>query len=195
MRIGITGSTGFIGSHLYKKCWHVGETALDIGRSNADVGKLDVIYHLATKYVKYPTPSEVVEMADANYAFGLKWLDFAFRNKVKFIYTTSYFEDNPKYLYSLQKKQFSDLVRFYGSQGLKYHIVKIFNTYGENDKRNLFLSRLYRGETVTIKDPNESIQYSHIRDVVDYLYDLRNFEVSGESEVPHKTSRIGSLFE
>jgi nucleoside-diphosphate-sugar epimerase len=190
--IGITGATGYIGSNLLDSCRGYGLDAEGIGKDKTS-GKFDIIYHLATKYVKNHTTDDLYNMIYANYWFGLIWLEQAYRTGAKFIYTTSYFADNPKSLYGMQKKQFGEMVEFYGKKGLDYCIVKIFNTFGPEDDRDLFLTKVFNGEDVSTFDLNNEIKFTHVDTVCDFLLSARY--MNGTVEVPHETGTVGEFIE
>lgn len=197
--IAITGHRGFIGSRLLDKLYDDSEQVCELPKSVTNGTEIynslnwyypDVIYHLATRYIKDPLKEEIELMVEANYSLGIRLLDWSKLHGCKFIYTTSYFADDPKSLYALQKRHIEETAKLYHDlYGVKVAIVKVFNTWSLDDTRDLFLSRVVRGEVKEsdLTEPDGIVKYSHVDEVVKCLADLadKDFDYI-KIEVPHK---------
>lgn len=153
-KILLTGSTGFIGSHLLddlsknnkiyitlrkkKKKNFNNKNIIKINFNNLNnlndklnKIKVDTVIHCATHYVKNHTFKDIKNLGHSNILFGNIILENLEKMKVKkFINFTTVWEnydgqkDNFFNLYSVYKKSFSNLISFYTKKSKK---IKFFN--------------------------------------------------------------------
>ena len=121
----LTGTTGFLGSHLLEALLRESHRVIVLKRSTSDAWRIehllgqctsydvdqipleeifklhqiDCIIHLATFYKKVHLPSDIDSMFDANVTFPTKLLDLAVAHGIKnFINTGTFFEYDPSVL-------------------------------------------------------------------------------------------------
>lgn len=212
-KILLTGASGFIGNHLLHRLLASGHQVFAIANktpilhfSKVTNGKLeifpfneinlikseiDVVFHLATHYVKRNDLDNINRVIDANVMFGRIILDFAIRKKAKFIFTSSYLQylsNSPESPYTLTKKLFSKLAFLSAeSHNLPVTEVIIHDTYGRNDSRdkvlNLIISSSLSDNSFKPENPHSVINLSSVDDVTEILETLIADSVSGSVEI------------
>ena len=204
----VTGATGFIGQHLAARLvtdeWRVvalqrSETAqtaasaalsatgvqLEVFASADDVQRLardvqpDVVFHLATHFLKDHAPDDVARLIDANIAFGAHLLEGLRGSDATVVSAMSYFQfshdvPTPVSLYSATKQAFLDICEYYRAVcGLDVRQVVLFDTFGSGDTRHklvpLLLQALRDGSTVQLGPSRQPINLLYIDDVVSGL--------------------------
>jgi len=172
MKILLTGSTGFIGSNIldklakknlvysivrsrkykntkYKKYIHF----KNYDELNKKIKKLkvDIVIHSATHYVKNHKIEDIIKFVNSNILFGNIILENLQIMKVKkFINFSTVWEDynsienNSLNLYSVYKKSFSNILKFYAKyyNNVKFYNLMISETFGKNDKRKKIINVL-----------------------------------------------------
>jgi len=164
----VSGSTGFIGSHLVNFLSLQGynvyrlqrdvQTDLSNGRLEYrnDVGickyaseiNFDVVIHLATLFLGNHTHDQIGHLIDSNVKLGARLIDFAVNNKVKkFINVSTYaqsingFEYIPQNLYASTKEAFVNILQYYAYEhDIEIYNLEMFDSYGSNDPRKKFLN-------------------------------------------------------
>lgn len=193
MRIAITGSSGFVGSHLIpllKQHKEVEIISLDI-RDGVDICdweqvkdiKADVIIHLANKsYVpdSYEHPKDFFEV---NVNSTLHMLELARINGAKMIYFSSYVYGHPEYLpmdekhpiqafnpYATTKVMCEEMCKGYARDlHVPVAVFRPFNIYGTGQNVQFLLPmmvhQLPTGK-IQVRDDRPKRDYIHIEDVV-----------------------------
>lgn len=163
-KILLTGSTGFVGSailtELSKKhsiyCLNRKKTKQSNKFKNIyfenynDLNKklkkiqVDTVIHCATHYVKNHKINDIIKLSESNIIFGNIILENLFKMKVKtFINFSTVWEnhdgikDNYFNLYSVYKRSFTNLLKYYEKIFPKINFFNLFisDTFGEKDKR------------------------------------------------------------
>lgn len=204
----VTGATGFIGRHLTARLvtdgWRVvslqrsatahapASSALagmgvqvEVFTSSDDVQRLarevqpDVVFHLATHFLKDHAPDDVERLIDANIAFGAHLLEGLRGSGAIVVSAMSYFQysqgaPTPVSLYSATKQAFLEICEYYRVVcGLDVRQVVLFDTFGPGDTRNklvpLLLQALRNGSTVHLGPSRQPINLLYVEDVVSGL--------------------------
>ena len=112
---------------------------------------IDTVIHCASHYVKHHNYEDIIKLSDSNITFGNIILENLDKMKVKkFInFSTRWVNYNGKKnnsfnLYSTYKKNFNEIINFYKKKfkKIKFFNLVLFDTFGENDKRNKIISLL-----------------------------------------------------
>jgi nucleoside-diphosphate-sugar epimerase len=166
----VTGATGFLGHHLVRHLVNLGHDVhvltrassasvylqefsnIGVGISQYDamdeVGSIvrdvspDLVFHLATHYVKDHGPLDVDALIAANVTFGSHLLEALVGTNTVVVSTMSYFQfvgcaPRSFSLYSATKQAFLDVSDFYRvRRSLDIRSVVIYDTYGPDDTRD-----------------------------------------------------------
>jgi nucleoside-diphosphate-sugar epimerase len=232
MNILITGATGFIGSHLVERLLAEKKHKLIlIKRKTSDIwrikdfinkclvydytelqdlekifteNKVDLIIHLATKYVKYENDvNEINEIINTNINFPSTLLYYADKYEVRyFINTGTCFEyqlvnkkinenenKRPFNFYASTKLAFEEILRYYSlNKNIKAITLKLFYPYGEKDNNNKLIPFLIRSiiqnKEINLTKGEQKLDYTYIEDIVDaylksidYIKKIKNYEI------------------
>lgn len=199
----ITGATGFIGRYLLEqlKSGNAG-TIVCLDRKSFRIfqnGKLlerkeqfntfhlsellskikiDVVYHLATKYITDHKEDQIMELVLDNVYFTAKVCELLTEHQPVFINACSYWQFDtkteklvPNNLYAATKNASLSILDHYKIT----HNFRIINavlgdTYGMKDLRPKLLYKLIEaslnGENILLGDPNHVLALTHVSDVV-----------------------------
>lgn len=139
----------------------------------------DGVFHLAALCMGPHEASDLADLVDSNIKFGLEILEAMKASGVKKIINTGTFwqhyknEDyNPVSLYAATKQAFEDLLWFYiKAYDMKAITLKLFDTYGPDDRRNKLISQLkntaYTGAQLLLSEGYQKLDFIHVDDVVD----------------------------
>jgi len=194
MKIAITGSSGFVGSHIVKKLKKSGSDVIALDIKNGiditdwekirSIEKFDVLFHLATKiYVpeSYKNPRDFYY---TNTAGTLNSLELCRIHKAKIVFASSYIYGNPQYLpidekhpvaafnpYSQTKIIGEQLCKGYHRDfGVPAVILRPFNIYGTGQNENFLIPSIIKqaiSGSILLKDPNPKRDMVFVDDVVD----------------------------
>jgi len=161
MKVVITGSKGFVGSHLIEKIKSKESLGYEIVKSNKDVNNTfevgtlkslvedtDVVVHLAG--ANRASEEELLRVNVIGTLNLLEAIKKYSRKKVKFIFASSFQVYNPnnnkvdegsdvepQTVYGMSKKFSEDLIKFYSNKfGIKSVILRFSNIYGPGCKPN-----------------------------------------------------------
>jgi nucleoside-diphosphate-sugar epimerase len=163
-KILLTGSTGFVGSAILnelsknyivyclnrkkvkqsKKYKNIYFKSYDDLNSKLRKIQVDTVIHCATHYVKYHNIKDINKLSNSNILFGNIILENLAKMKVKkFINFSTVWEnydgikDNYFNLYSVYKRSFSNLLKYYEkrSSNINFYNLFISDTFGKTDKR------------------------------------------------------------
>lgn len=237
MNILITGSTGFIGSHLAHQLskpnhrlillkriksnpWRLSDIAkklifydidsLNILKKVFEENKIDLIIHLATKYVKLEkTPDEIKQMNEVNIHFPSLLLSFAVGNQVKyFINTGTCFEHKltgkkitektpaqAYNYYAATKLAFEEILKYFASQNkIRAITLKLFYPYGEKDNEKiipLIIKSFIKGETLFVTKGEQKLNFTYVGDIIDAYMQTIKF-ITSTKYVHYENFNIGN---
>lgn len=162
---------------------------LDTEELDKAMKDIDYVFHMAAVSINYsiahPKESLDINLIGSDNVFRL-----ALKNKVKRVIFSSSASvyGNPKRLpmketdrlnpvtpYCIAKQASEVLLKFYGTQGLRYNILRYFNVYGLGQKVNayytaviiLFIKRILSKQPPIIQgDGKQSMDFINVRDVV-----------------------------
>ena len=194
MRIAVTGSRGFIGTHLVSNLKEQDFEIVEISRGTGfdlnqwdsvkDIYSCDVIIHLAAKTFVPDSFDNPREFYQTNLNLTLNALQLARNWKAKMIYMSSYFYGPPQYVpvdekhplnphnpYAQTKYLSEDLCKAY-SRDFDVPVIafRLFNIYGPGQTGNFLISeileKIKNGGKITLKDPRPKRDYIHVEDVI-----------------------------
>lgn len=194
MVIAVTGSKGFIGSHLVKRLTALGydffeidsKLGIDITNKNhlTKIKKFDCIIHLAGKVSITESFKLTYDYLNDNFQGTLNILELCRKYNAKIIFASSNIYGQPRYLpideehphyisnpYTQSKIMGEQLCQLYSSNfALSCIALRQFNIYGPGmNKDSLFptiLKQLSSGQ-VKVKDTRPKRDFIHIDDVVE----------------------------
>lgn len=156
-----------------------------------------VVFHLASYFLAEHKPDQIDSLIESNISFGVHILEAmkisGVRSLINVGTSWQHYESNfynPVCLYAATKQSFEDLIAFYvDSEDFKVYTLKLYDTYGETDKRQKLINLLYqysRNETTISLSPGDQELYLvHIEDVC--VAFLKAFEtLKTESNKCHK---------
>lgn len=194
MRIAVTGSSGFAGSHLLKRLKESGSDVIALDIKNGiditdwekirSIEKFDVLFHLAAKiYVpdSYENPRDFYY---TNTTGTLNSLELCRIHKAKIVFASSYIYGNPRYLpadenhpidafnpYAQTKIIGEQLCEGYHRDfGVPVVILRPFNIYGPGQDEKFLIPHIIKqakGGTIILKDPEPKRDMLFVDDVVD----------------------------
>jgi nucleoside-diphosphate-sugar epimerase len=138
----------------------------------------DRVFHLATRYQRSHENSDIEPLIAANITLGTSLLEGARAAGSRFVSTASFLQyangvPDPRTLYAATKQAFSDVLRYYRSDGLDAREVILFDTYGEGDPRDKLVTALLAaardGVELTLGTPQQHLDLLHADDVSDGL--------------------------
>ena len=157
----------------------------------------DVVFHLATYYTTTHSYDEIDDLIASNVTFGTKLLDAMDRNNVRrLVYARSSWQHyrgddyEPANLYAASKEAFDAIVRFYeAANGLQRIGLTLFDTYGEDDRRNKLLAVLPKiaaeGKRLALSPGEQQVDFVHAEDAA------RAFVLAGSYLAEGRTDLCG----
>tara|TARA_R100001143_G_C3361083_1_gene135894 strand:- start:18207 stop:19046 length:840 start_codon:yes stop_codon:yes gene_type:complete len=197
MNVAVTGSSGFIGSHLLPKLKKEGHTVTEISRTRnlditnwekvKDLKPCEIIVHLAAKTFVPDSFNNPAEFYKTNYIATLHSLELARKWNARVIYMSSYFYGPPQYLpvdekhilnphnpYAQSKMQSEQLCgAYFRDFGIQCISFRLFNIYGKGQTGYFLipeiLEKIKNGGTVTLADPRPKRDFIHVNDAVNAI--------------------------
>lgn len=139
--------------------------------------KPDCVFHLASLFIAEHTSEQIGDLINSNILFGSQLLEAMSQSGVKNLINTGtswqHYENNgynPVCFYSATKEAFECLIEFY-VQAHDFQVItlKLFDTYGENDKRkkliNLLSTFASEGTVLDMSPGNQELSLVHVEDV------------------------------
>jgi len=192
MKIGITGSGGFIGRNLSALLKSKGYEVFGYDRVDGidisvpgfveDGVKLDVMVHLAGNTFIPDSFNKPFDFFKNNIDSTLSVLEYCRLNNCKIIFSSTYLYGNPLYLpidekhpvlphspYTQSKKVSEDLILSYARDfGVESVILRLFNLYGAGQKGDFLIPTIIRqleNKVVSLKDPAPKRDFINVEDV------------------------------
>lgn len=197
-KVAITGSSGFIGTHLtsflFKKDLEIFEISRTKGfditswQSVKDIEPCDIIIHLAAKTFVPDSFKNPKEFYQVNFLATLNMLELARKWNARVIYIGSYIYGPPKYLpvdekhsihphnpYAESKMLSESLCKaYYRDFSIPCINFRLFNIYGPDQDTSFLIPSIIKeiknGINVELKDPRPKRDYIYISDVVKAIY-------------------------
>lgn len=182
MKILVTGSKGFIGSHLIEELSKFHEiVTFDIkDDKNEDVRNLDAlirkskncdaIVHLAALCLDSESVEKPYDYYTTNLLGTLNVLETARKLGIKTVINASSAGVGDRTPYSISKFHTEKLCdSFNKSYGLNTIILRIFNVYGKRNTKGViqeFMKRLRENQPITVNNSGKQVRdYIHVKDV------------------------------
>ncbi|UMR31621.1 NAD(P)-dependent oxidoreductase [Massilia sp. MB5] len=160
--------------HIYE---HDGSTAglIEIVRQAAPQG----VFHLASLFLAQHTAADIERLVQSNVLFSTQLAEAMAANGVKLLVNAGtswqHYADgdyNPVCLYAATKQAFEAILRYYAEcAGLRVCTLKLFDTYGPEDKRPKLLHLLKKtaqaGTALAMSPGCQLIDLVYIDDVLD----------------------------
>jgi len=137
----------------------------------------EVVFHLAAAVITDYTPTQIPVLIRSNVEFGTEILEAMKQSATRlFIGTGSYWQNynsdtyNPVDLYAATKEAFEKIVQYYvDAHGFRAITLRLFDVYGEDDKRPKLLNILKRmagtDESIDVSPGEQFLDMVHISDV------------------------------
>lgn len=193
MKIGVTGSNGFVGIHLieflrdYIKCEIVEiskKNGFDILNSKTlfEINDIDILIHLAGKSYVPDSYLNPFEFYQNNVSGMINILELCRRNNAKLIFASSYLYGEPNYLpidenhkivstnpYAETKLISEQLCSSYSKyHGVKCCVLRIFNLYGPKQNEAFLIPKIIKQAStgmVSLGDPSPKRDFLFIEDL------------------------------
>ncbi len=194
----ITGSRGFLGSVLKKKCAGDGHVVLELDAEHGDVAdssifnryeKEDVshVYHLAAKTFVPDSWNVPFDFYRTNVMGTENVLEFCRRKSISLTYVSAFLYGMPRYLpitedhpvvpnnpYAHSKHLAEQLCEFYAAYyRVKITVIRPFNIYGAGQSTKFLIphvvNQALHADVIKVKDIHPKRDYVYIDDVVDAL--------------------------
>jgi nucleoside-diphosphate-sugar epimerase len=202
-RVLVTGSAGFIGTHLVKMLKKSGYTVFELGTHVGDVTDsatwekfpaTDIVIHLAAKSFVPESWNNIPHYINCNVLGTTEALNYCRKHNAKLIFLSSYMYGNPEKLpipetsalavnnpYALSKKMAEEVCKFYSDNfNIPVVIFRPFNIYGINQAEHFLIPTLikqvFENNEVRIKDLEPKRDYVYIDDLVSAIIKAINYD-------------------
>lgn len=141
--------------------------------------KFDGVFHLASLFIAEHESLDVDNLIDSNIKFGVQLLEAMKESKTELLVDTGtswqHYENedyNPVDLYAATKQAFQDIIKYYTeAENIRCITLKLFDTYGENDKRPKLINLLNKfadeGTELNMSPGDQMLDLVYIDDVVE----------------------------
>jgi nucleoside-diphosphate-sugar epimerase len=139
----------------------------------------DIVFHLASLYLADHRPDQVDALIESNVGFPAQLAEaMTAAGAARLINTGTAWQHyrtdgyNPVNLYAATKQACMDLLQYYhDARGLSVITLKLFDTYGEGDKRRklvqLLVDAALSGETLEMSPGEQVLDLTHVEDVAE----------------------------
>lgn len=204
--IAVTGSDGFVGTHVCQILEKIGYSIIPIDLKNGiDLGDyhtlqnipdFDIMVHLAAKVFVPSSYTNPANFLYSNFLFTLNALELTRKYKAKFILMSSYLYGNPRYLpidelhpvnphnpYATSKLISENLVdAYYKNYGLESVILRVFNLFGPGQTENFLIPKIFsmaKLGIVTLEDLKPRRDFLFIQDFMELLIRIIHSDITG----------------
>jgi nucleoside-diphosphate-sugar epimerase len=179
----VTGASGFIGSHLVPALKREGHDVYLLSRGDdvlktLKTAKPELTYHLASLFLAENSYEQVKPLVESNILLGTELVDALVRENCRAIVCAGTAWQNfegkkgtAACLYAATKEAFESVLRYYAdAQALRACVLKLYDTYGPQDKRRKLLSLIR--ESVNSSKPmglspgDQKIDLLHVNDAI-----------------------------
>lgn len=194
-----TGATGHLGRRLVRRLLDGDNRVHVLARSSSDVSGLDravihrqvpsshlmaeirpdVALHLAGRYIRSHTASDIDGLIDDNIRFGLHLMEAiaSLERPIRLVTASTFFQHfdtdayRPLNLYAATKQAFEDLAAYYHDCGMVELVTLVLgDVYGEGDTRrklvNVAVESAMEGRALELASPDTRMNLTHVDDVV-----------------------------
>lgn len=206
MVIAVTGSKGFIGSHLVKRLAVLGFQIIEIDSINGydvtrfpdleSVGRFDCIVHLAGKTSITESFKHPYNYLSQNYLSILNVLELSKRYNAKVIFASSNIYGQPQYLpinethphqitnpYTQSKIIGEELCQLYSQNfGIPCISLRKFNIYGQGMNSGSLIPTIFKQlhqKEIKVWDSRPERDYIHIDDIIEAYIASINYRCNG----------------
>ena len=209
MKIGIIGSSGFIGNNLYlflkEKTNHKIIKFSSYSKfkqkwSNKVLNEIkkkkpEIIINCSANQNLFSNKENLINLINTNISSNILFLDQAIKNKnfKSYISFGTKWElgdtriNRPLNFYAATKNANESFYRFYANKKSSIISLKVFDTYGQNDNRKKFLNDLLKSykknSVLNITAGKQYLDYVHINDlcllIVKIIKDIKSKKLSG----------------
>jgi nucleoside-diphosphate-sugar epimerase len=139
----------------------------------------EIVFHLASLYLADHRPDQVDALIESNVGFPAQLAEaMTAAGAARLVNTGTAWQHyrtdgyNPVNLYAATKQACMDLLRYYhDARGLSVITLKLFDTYGEGDKRRklvqLLIDAALSGEPLGMSPGEQIVDLTHVDDVVE----------------------------
>lgn len=177
MKIGITGSKGFVGKNLVNRL-KKNHKIYEFNRNEClNFYDLDVVIHLACDGDSRNSNDNLPNSVDDNIGiFSMVLAEAQQRNVKRFIYISSIEAVTEHNVYAICKSACEKILRI---SGIPYVIIRPCNLYGPymdlyNENRNVianFLKRIKNKELLNIQESGKRYSFTYIKVLINFLED------------------------
>lgn len=158
--------------HIFEYNYDVNSLVDYFRKTNAEI-----VFHLAASVITNYIPSQISTLIQSNIQFGTEILEAMKLSSTRlFVGTGSYWQNynsdtyNPVDLYAATKEAFEKIIQYYvDAHGLRAITLRLFDVYGEDDKRPKLLNILKRiagtDESLDVSPGKQYLDMVHISDV------------------------------
>jgi GDP-4-dehydro-6-deoxy-D-mannose reductase len=202
----VTGSTGFIGTHLLSRFNSSQFEIIKLNHSHGEIWdqmtwvnlpRVDTVVHLAAKTFVPDSWTNPEDFLKVNFQGVLCALEYCRKNHANLIFLSSYMYGEPKFLpipesaevkasnpYGLSKKLAEELCEFYASQyNVDVTILRPFNVYGPGQSSDFLIPFIIHqamyGKKIMVKDLEPKRDFVYIEDLVNFIVKAVNSRLKG----------------
>lgn len=163
----------------------------------------DVVFHLASLFISEHDYTQIDALVESNLRFGLHILEAMKESGTNLMINTGtswqhYHTDeyNPVNLYAATKEAYEKLIQYYiEAEGLRVITLKLFDTYGETDKRpkliNLLCQYAYQQNELRVSPGEQTIDLVHVDDVTNAFIKAYD-HLSGNKNLKYNVYSVGT---
>lgn len=152
----------------------------------------EVVFHLASLFIAEHESKDVDNLLNSNIVFGTHLLEGMKESENKLLINTGTSwqhynseEYNPVDLYAATKEAFEKIIKYYVEvEGIRCVTLKLFDTYGENDKRPKLINLLNKfadeGKELDMSLGEQKLDLVHIDIVTDTF--IKAYELLKDNE-------------
>lgn len=192
----VTGSTGFIGTHLLKTLNKRNDFVYSASRNDGDISltqtwnsfpDCDIVIHLAGKSFVPDSWTDVYGYSQTNLLSTIAALEYCKNKNARLIFLSSYLYGNPVSLpisenapliiqnpYALTKKWAEESCEFYSNNyNIPVTIIRPFNVYGPGQSSSFLLPQIINQikskKEIKLKDLTPKRDYIYITDLINAI--------------------------